>query len=359
MHHSRAAYTFIAAMAFLGLLHGCGGGGAAGTPPPPAVIPGNLLMTMPPNPYTPGSADAKNFTEINRVRIGGGFGAFTEHPAMTQAARAHNNYEVLNIVAGNPVPDPHLETPGFPGFTGVTPDDRCRAAAQGLTKDADVGCGEVGYGFGGAIEELNVMGGYGASVGHLQIILDYNANRGGLSLLDNPIQSQWGSWGHGSFGTINVGFVAGVGGQVASDKANSIVGVYPFDGMTGVGVGYKNDACDAQGVALDWPGHFCNPGVTIAAQTTLRNSNPEVLAFAVHKDGSAVDTPTRRIVAGDPCCGPGTEPSFPGWALLATTSLLESNTKYVVNLILRINGVKVEKTWSFTTGDAKYGRMGG
>ncbi len=349
----------------LAALHGCGGGGAPGTPQPQPVIPGNLLMTMPPNPYPPGSADAKNFDEINRVRIAGGFGAITEHPAITQAARAHVNYQVINITAGNPVPDPHLETPGLPGFTGVTPDDRCKAAAKDMPTDSNVVCGEVGYGADVPIETLNTMGGYSDTVGHLQIILDYRFNRGGLYLIDNPIQSQWHPWGHGSGGTINVGYVWGAMGRVASDKANSIVGVYPPDGATGVGVGYdfaevnRVPRCDAAGHSIGSPGYFCPPGLTIAAQTTQLTGNPEVLSFTLRKAGASVDFPTRLIVGGDPCCGPGTEPSYPGWALMATIALLESNTKYTATLKTRVNGVPAEKTWSFTTGSTRNSRMGG
>lgn len=348
-------------LVLLAALQSCGGGGAGGVGggPPVTVTPGNLLMSMPPNPYPAGSADARNFAEINRIRIAGGFGAITEHPAMTLAARNHNNYEVVNIMAGNPVPDPHLETPGLPGFTGVTPGDRCTAAAKDMSKDNFVACGEVRYGFGGSIDDMNVMGGYGATLGHLQIILDYRKNRGGLSLIDDPIPSNWHPWGHGSFGTIDVGYVLGNEGRVASDNVNSVVGVYPFDGMTGVGVGYTDPTCDDQGNALDWPGHYCNPGLTIAAQTTLLDTNPEVIAFSVRREGATTDVPTRRIIAGEPCCGPGTEPSYPGWALLATTALLESNAKYVVTLKLRINGVAADKTWSFTTGNTMFGRLGG
>jgi hypothetical protein len=59
-------------------LTACGGGGGA-TDRGPVVTPpaaeDNLVMTMPGSPYLAGSAEKRNYDEINRIRLGGGFGA--------------------------------------------------------------------------------------------------------------------------------------------------------------------------------------------------------------------------------------------------------------------------------------------
>lgn len=370
------------------ILQGCGGGGASSDPaptgggsaggvnPPPAVVPGNLLTSMPSNPYPAGSADAKNFNEINRIRLAGGFGAAVEDAVMTKAAAAHDNYMVLNITAGNPISGPHAETPGLPGFTGASPQDRCTAAAIGTSEQGRITCGEVRIGGSDSIDVLNVMGHYGVAPGHLAQALDFRVTRVGVHLLDDPIASEWGTWGHGSFGTIDMGWLTsnpGGIGTVDSDKVNAIIGIYPFNGMTGVGWGpfdsltQYNAACGPNGenlaaTAAGLVGKLCTPSQTILVQVaTNNNTDPTVTSFSLRKDGDTQDWPSRRIAAGDPCCGPGTESTYSGagFAFLLVTKPMDPNTRYTVNFKGQANGVSLSKTWSFTTGPESYSRMGG
>lgn len=337
------------------LLTACGGGGGGsttpppggGVTPPPAVTPGNLLKTMPANPFTAGTAEYNNFIEINRIRIAGGFGGMIDDPVMRQAAKAHENYAYLNYtVNNNPNPGPHNQTPGNPGFTGIDPQARCDAAAVGTAAEKNIGCGEVRAGVGGTPGQLNIMGLYAAgAVGHLQGILDYRANRMGMHTTDYlPISNQLST-----STTIDVGYRFDSMAMLDSDKANSIVGIYPFDGMTGVGLGVGETTQNGLPYA----------NTVILVQTSELGINPTVTTFTLRKDGATQDTPARIIEGGQPTNGPGTEPTQKGWAILAATVLLDPNSKYTVTFSGQLNGVLLNKTWSFTTGTCKWSEMPG
>lgn len=121
----KTRFSLIALASAAALLSACGGGGGGEeevTAPGHAVtLP--LQETATPASYaTPGLADA--FDYLNRERLRCGFGAVKQNPALDAATKNHALYTVAN-----PGSDPHFETPGKTGFTGVQPVDR--AVAQG------------------------------------------------------------------------------------------------------------------------------------------------------------------------------------------------------------------------------------
>lgn len=301
---------------------------------PSCVVPGNLVTTMPTNPYLAGSVDARTFTLINTLRIAGGFGAAVEDPVMRLAADNHLTYNLANANTNDPA-GPHGETVGRTGFTGATPQDRCAFAAKGTDGDGLMICGENGVGDGAlstTIDNFDLLGTYTTATGHLQNLLDYRNNRIGIVLKAEPAPAT-----SGVGGVMVVGARVGKNATLDSDKARSIVGVFPYDGMTDVRTGvnvYQRPASSTIG------------SMSILVQSS-DGSNPVVTSFTLRKDGATSDTPTQMHVAGTPH---GTEPTMPGWAILFPTVVLDKNTKYTVSFKGSIGGTAVEKVWSFTTG---------
>lgn len=355
---------FLATAVAVAALTACGGGGGGGsidTGPvvtPPAAE-GNLVMTMPGSPYLVGSAEKRNFDEINRIRIGGGFGAAVYDEVMSKAAKAHDDYLATNFQLNNPIPDAHAETAGFPGFTGATPQDRCVTAAVGTDGAGKMLCGEnlFGNSFPGVtLENVNAMANFGMSTGHLQNQLNVWNNRMGLRVKADPAPLT------GVSGTIVVGTRVGADATLPGSKANGIVGVYPFDGMTGVGVGVgcirALGGCNPDsglGTQMQDGQADVMQSTSILVQAS-NGQNPVLTSFTLRKEGATVDTPTEVHTAGTPH---GPEPTLAGWSILYSKTWLEKNTKYIVTYVATIGGVPVSKTWSFTTGTSNYSRMGG
>lgn len=329
------------AMVAFGLwLPGCGGGG--GTTPTPSVIPGNFIKTIPTNPFPAGSVSGKDFAEINRVRIAGGFGGIQHDPVMLAAAAAHDNYLKLNFgTAGiDPTNPPHGELAGFPGFTGVRPQERCAAAAKGTDGEGKMLCGEVGTGAIWDEPVFNTVGGFTEAIGHLQILLDWQSNRIGLNLQMYP-DTSGGHYPTPYGGTVNVGARADSSfPTLDSDKVNSIVGIFPYDGMTGVGLGSG---------AVYPDGSVSGMGVMVQSSNPL--VNPEVAKFTLRKDGATTDWPVTLLMGGQPNHN---EPTVVGWAVLRPNVVLAPNAKYNVIFEGKVNSVAVSRTWSFNTGSRWY-----
>lgn len=376
--------TFLlAALLSAGFLTACGGGGSDGTPaqnvaaagpvvpPPQTTVPGvdpapqnpapgvdpaptsNLLMTMPIAPYPQGSAEQRSFDAINVLRIKGGFGASSYNEQMAKAAAAHVIYQVANDDVG------HYEIAGRTGFTGVTPQDRCNAAALGTALQGQLSCGEGGSASGYTMSTVNLARNYSLATGHLQGVLNYAANFSGMDFDSDTITSYY-TTAEGVriplntidsvMGTVIHGIIYSAPRIVLGpDKANSIVGIYPFDGMTGVGIGYATTGAGELFKPIRQPaGHdaWDGTGMNIMAQFP-GFENPIVTVFTLRKEGDTVDTPSRIQEAGMPN---GTEPTKNGWAILVANKLLVPNSKYNVTLRGTYNGTPFDKTWSFTTG---------
>lgn len=120
-------FTAHASAIFLGA---CGGGSTDVTPPSngglPIQVQSVALQTVaaPASYSTPGIAAALDY--LNRERLRCGLGALNQNAALDQAAQSHVDYMTANLLG-----DPHFETPGFVGFTGITPLDR--AVAKGYS----------------------------------------------------------------------------------------------------------------------------------------------------------------------------------------------------------------------------------
>lgn len=118
----------LSTIAAAALLAACGGGGGdnATTPAAPTIPASQSFVALQaagPNPvYTGvspiGRADAFNY--LNNARVTCGFGGLVQNTKLDTMATNHSDYYHLRGNTG----DPHYETPGLTGFTGVGPDDR-------------------------------------------------------------------------------------------------------------------------------------------------------------------------------------------------------------------------------------------
>lgn len=335
--------TMVAAVA--ALVAGCGGGGSSGgggvTPPPPAAgVP--ILRTMPANPYTAGTAEFNNFAEINRVRLAGGFGAMNGDPVLDVAASGEINYKLVNYGSTTCInqSDPHGQKVGCPAFTGSTPQARCDAAAKGTDAEGKLMCGEVQGGLTAAsLPQFSMVSAYTEAIGHMQVLLDAYANRVGMKMMEFPgstaLIRDYG-------GVINPGYRSDSMLAPSATERNSILGVFPYDGMTGVGIGSG---------ALCMDGTVSSIGILVQIGINLA---PTVTKFALRKDGATVDTPIWQATPGiSRICG--TEPTAPGgWALMKPQVILDPNTKYTVTFEGTSEGKALSKTWSFTTGTDRF-----
>ncbi len=121
----------LVACAVTALVSACGGGGggsASNTPAPSGleVTTYVALQAAAPTPVYSGiGAQARTdvFNYINNTRQTCGFGLVRQNLLLDQAAQNHGNYMIGQKLLG----DPHNESVGQPGFTGVTGSDRATA----------------------------------------------------------------------------------------------------------------------------------------------------------------------------------------------------------------------------------------
>lgn len=124
MKSSARLLTFSVSATIL-FLSACGGGTDV-TPPANGGLPTQVqsvaLQTnaRPASYSTPGMAAALDY--LNRERLRCGLGALKQNATLDQAAQSHVEYKTANFIG-----DPHFETPGLDGFTGITPLDRALA----------------------------------------------------------------------------------------------------------------------------------------------------------------------------------------------------------------------------------------
>lgn len=118
------------ALAIALALSGCGGGDGGGTTGTGTDATETVTLHVPaavasPPPMITNDAAADAFAWMNYRRAQVGLPSMERQAQLESAAAAHANYIVLNDSYSA---EGHDETPGKPGFTGVTPGDRTQAA---------------------------------------------------------------------------------------------------------------------------------------------------------------------------------------------------------------------------------------
>jgi uncharacterized protein YkwD len=252
---------------------------------------------------------------INYRRTQTGLAALTRNSLIDTAAQAHSDYQKLNDTIT------HLETSGKPGFTGVTPGDRLSAAKYVFTQRS--------YAHGEVISATGDPSGFGAvenllaAIYHRYAILEpmFKEAGTGAAMVTNGY----------SYFTANFttdGLAPGIpGGTVV---------VYPFNNQQQIPIVFFSDREMPDPVPeqneVGYP-------VSVHANIT---STINVQSFAIRPSGGA-DLPVRLLTHQ-------TDTETPvSAASIIPTGVLVPQTTYEVRFAGTVDGVAVERSWSFRT----------
>lgn len=300
----------LAASALAALLLGCGGGGGAPAPYNPGA-----LAQQPGAPQLTGNTaiDGQNWINYRRSLIG--LAALTPNERISAAAQGHARYQSLNNSTT------HNQLAGQPGFTGATLPDRLAAAGYQLSAP---------YAYGEVIAATSERSGFYqaeeliAAIYHRFVIFE-------------PVFKEIGSGAATSGGgttyftcdfTANRGYGVGLGsGQLT---------VYPANLQTGVAPNFFSDnespdpVPDRNEVGFPVSVH-ANIGSTITVQSfSLRPRGGSALPVRLLSRPTDSETPYSA-------------------AAIVPLTVLAPATSYDVSFSGQVDGVAVNRSWSFTT----------
>lgn len=324
------------AVALITTLSGCGGGGggstATTTPPvpttPPAVT-ADLQAAVTPT-YATTSEEFGYFTAVNAFRAAEGLGPLNQNKFYDLASAAHANYEDLN--AGT-LGASHGEVSGYAGYTGGNPLERIQAAGGTATL---------------ASEELGVpdfIGAAGSGASFASGLINTVYHRASLmyqGLTDIGVSI-------GMNATSQPYSVSDLGYTTQQVNAGTYFGVYPTNGLTGVGLHAHLESPNPYPVGIDVTKQTGYP-ISVASQesTTLT-----VTTFTVTQQGATTPLSATLITSTDPNLTGSNNLAF-----LVANANFAPNTNYTVNFVGTISGaatgsatgIPVSQQWTFTTG---------
>jgi uncharacterized protein YkwD len=255
---------------------------------------------------------------INYRRAQAGVGVLARNSMLDRAAQAHSDYQRINGFVT------HEEDPAKAGFTGVTSENRVKAAGyilegKNLTGEI-IAASNSSSGF--YMAEQLVSAVYHRFVMFEPLFKDLGSG------------SAAASSGYVYF-TTELGTTRGYGVGLPS---HGIV-TWPFNGQTGVEPGFLSDS--------EEPDPVPDIGVNEVGYPISVHANwidtVIVQSFTVRPRGGA-DLRTRLLVQGkDP------KTTMPSVAAIVPLTKLASNTTYDVSFSGTVGGATVSRTWSFMT----------
>jgi len=301
------------------LLAGCGGGGGS-APATQSGSPGSDSGTLTQEPGAPAmtgntATDGANWINYRRAQIG--LAALTRNSKLDSAAQGHSNYLLTNNTVT------HTQTAGQPGFTGASPGDRIVNA--GYTLVAPYAYGEVisatsnSSGFYQAEELITAI--YHRFVIFEPLFRDIGTGSAAAS----------GSNAYVYF-TADMATTGGYGTSVG--KGNVVL--YPFSGQTKVPVNFFSDNESPDPV----PGQN-EVGYPVSVHADL-NATLTVQSFTIKPHGGAALSTRLLSKAGD-----ADTPASA--AVIIPLTVLVSGTTYDVSFSGTVDGVAVNRNWSFST----------
>lgn len=328
------------------VLAACGGGGGGDTTSttttgtPTAIVPsvttaGNLALSVPAPTYAAGSVELSMFNQLNDARLNGGFGMLAQNTKLDQAATNHANYLITNfynsatnildsaILAVDPATgllNGHIEKAGNPGFTGVKPADRVKAAGYNSPISQEV------VSFGNMEPFYNdCVGQFLTSVFHRTALLSTYTTEVGMSVVGTVPNTST------SICDIEPSTLVASGGI----PATGWVGLYPYPKQTGLALAMTGEYPDP----VPSSPIKGNP-VSIAVEI----NNTLVVNTFVLSDSKGTPVPVKLLTNAD----------FPAYlqkntAYIVPTSALVAATTYTVSFAGTNNGVALSRTWNFTT----------
>lgn len=305
----------LSAALLVALLAACGGGSNSSSNSGSAPV-SDTPVTQPNAPGSPtlsGDAALDGFNWINYRRQIAGLPTLTRNAKLDQAALGHSNYLRVNNVVS------HTQNVGAPGFTGATETDRLQAAGYNLT---------LPYAYGEVISAASDSSGFY----HAEQLVTAIYHR---FVLMEPIFREAGvgvSTGSGrTYFTSDLGTVAGFGPGLGRGNA----AVYPAANQTLVPRNFFSDS-----EAPDPVPNQNEVGYPISIQGD-NAARLQVQTFTVRPHGGA-DLAVSLLA-------PGSTDTPVSAAAIIPLSVLKSATVYDVTFTGSIDGITLNRSWSFTT----------
>ncbi|MBZ0092360.1 MAG: pilus assembly protein N-terminal domain-containing protein [Sulfuricellaceae bacterium] len=264
---------------------------------------GNLFASL-----TDEETAARNQINLRRGQVG--LATLAWNGQLEQAARGHSNYLALNNITG------HYQTAGSSGFTGADPGARITNA---------------GYAWRGYDEVIA----FGPSSGVVAVenLMEAIYHRFGIfSTYVDEIGSGFADT-HPTYTYVMTADLATRNSTLPSPGANW-VGVYPYNGETGVPIDFYSDEESPDPVP-----NANRVGYPISIHLD-QSQTLGVTSFTVSANGSAL--PTIQLTSVD-----GHTPKSA--SAIIPTQALTYGTTYTANFSGTANGAALNKTWSFTT----------
>lgn len=328
-------------------LSGCGGGGGEGAPSaarssvaepapiasaaPPAAgqgseetagsqwsgSPSEVMPGQAGAPSASGDAAADALNWFNYRRAQSGLEPALARAEVGEAARGHSNYQALADRIG------HGQEMGRPGFTGVDPGERLKAAGYPMRASEGYAYGEVisaasGIGGQAAAEELL------AAIYHRFVALEPTFKDMGAGSAVSASKQR--------YVTVNFGSLGAASGLGAGRMA-----VYPADRQTGVPRWFKSDTEIPDPV----PGKNV-VGYPVSAHADM-GSKVTVVSFTLRLQGSREDLPARLISSATD------EHASDSAAAIVPLDPLQAGAVYEARFEGEIGSERVTRSWSFTT----------
>ncbi len=351
----------LTSIALATLLTACGGGGGStSTPTDPVVktcangandyptckfFPADLQLTVPTPPFAEGSDDMLAFNYLNNERSLGGLGKLAYSAELTKAAASHANYYFLN--KSKPGLDPHIEVNSYPGFTGIAPTDRAKAAGYIVGTS-----GAVSEGSGQVNSKLELMKNLINSMYHRSTI--FNQSWRDIGFASQCVDANCNG-DNGYYGVANYGY------KTKQNNDSNFVFIYPRDGQVSV----KPIFCGE----FPWPfndvpfGKLCetstnpSPGVSYSkgagypiSVSVAAGRNVSITSFTIIEKGTSnsLDAWTFTNQSDPNKIIPINE------VYLISKTAFKLSTTYTVSVTGKSDDVPFSRTWSFTTDKVQY-----
>jgi uncharacterized protein YkwD len=291
-------------------LTACGGGGSSTAPASQTTT-----INDPGAPQATGNTATDGFNRFNFRRQQAGLAAVTRNVTIDVAAQGHSDYQRLNNVAT------HVQEQGKPGFTGAQEGDRLQAAGYVLPS--------AGYAYGEVISSRsNTLGADAAedligAIYHRFIILEPMFKEAGAGAAT--------STGGTTYFTTDFAAIGFDGGL-----ARGSVAVYPVSAQTNVPTGVNSD--DEEPDPVPNQNRIGYP-VSVHANVT---SALAVQSFTIKPRGGT-EISTHLLTHGTDANTPSSA------AAIVPLSVLSSATTYDVQFTGTVDGIAVNRSWSFTT----------
>lgn len=333
-------------------LSACGGGGGGGsgsstpvgtnpptqptspTPPTLTVQPASLQAAALAN-YVVSSSEDVSFKKLNAFRAAQGLGPVRQNANIDAAAKSHAAYVTMNQSGA----DPHSEVVGKPGFTGVTVQERLKAAGYAATSSTEV------------------------------IAFSLQFPNPDTSAMDNLMNTVYHRSGMMIQGLTDVGFsgenansplYANLGAIKAQFNAGDYFGFYPANQQAGVWLTHTVESPNPFYQEMEMTqSNMCTKTSSPISFASEASTSLTVISFTVTEEGQATPLDARLITKAT-SAQDGTYLSA-NEAYLVGKAPFKPNTKYNVRFVGKAtgaatgttSGLNFDKTWSFTTGGYK------